>query len=408
VSDLRILWVKIGGLWPLDRGGRLRSFHLISELSRRHRMTVLTTHSGDSDPHGLATALPACQRITSLPHDMPKKESTAFARALVRSWFSPLPVDLWKAQAAALRAETDCLMKAGQVDLCVSDFLASAPNVPWGGPVPVLLFAHNVEHVIWKRLAETERRAWRRALLALEWRKMRRWEAATCARASLTVAVSEPDRALLAALAPGARVAASSTGVDTSYFRGNGIPEVPTRLVFTGSMDWYPNEDAILYFIDAILPAIRREVPGITLTVAGRQPSPRLRAVAERAGVRVTGTVTDVRPYIAEAAVYVVPLRVGGGTRLKIFEALAMEKAVLSTPTGVEGLPLTPGQHFILAEDPANFAAAAVKLLREPGARRALGANGRRLVEARYSWAQVAEEFDTYLQQAVLRPSTSP
>jgi polysaccharide biosynthesis protein PslH len=124
--------------------------------------------------------------------------------------------------------------------------------------------------------------------------------------------------------------------------------------------------------------------------------------------VRVTGTVTDVRPYIAEAAVYVVPLRVGGGTRLKIFEALAMEKAVLSTPTGVEGLPLTPGQHFILAEDPANFAAAAVKLLREPGARRALGANGRRLVEARYSWAQVAEEFETYLQQAVLRPSTPP
>jgi polysaccharide biosynthesis protein PslH len=401
VSDLRILWVKIGGLWPLDRGGRLRSFHLISELSRRHRMTVLTTHSGDSDPHGLATALPACQRITSLPHDMPKKESTAFARALVRSWFSPLPVDLWKAQAAALRAETDCLMKAGQVDLCVSDFLASAPNVPWGGPVPVLLFAHNVEHVIWKRLAETERRAWRRALLALEWRKMRRWEAATCARASLTVAVSEPDRALLAALAPGARVAASSTGVDTSYFRGNGIPEVPTRLVFTGSMDWYPNEDAMLHFVERILPLVRREIPQVRTTVVGRNPSERLRSVAAAAGIQVTGTVDDVRPYVARAAIYIVPLRVGGGTRLKIFEALAMGKAVVATSVGAEGLPLRPDHEFVQADDPPEFATAVVSLLRNPERRRAIATQGRRLVEERYSWRQIAQQFEGWCEEVV-------
>src|SRR6478736_2110447 len=119
-------------------------------------------------------------------------------------------------------------------------------------------------------------------------------------------------------------------------------------------MDWYPNEDAILYFLDAILPQVRREVPGVSLAVVGRDPTERLRAAAA-AGVRGTGTVADVRPYVAEAAVYVVPLRVGGGTRLKIFEALAMGKAVVSTSVGAEGLPMTPGQHFLQADSPEDF-----------------------------------------------------
>ena len=393
-SGLRIAWIKVGGLWPLDRGGRLRSFHMISQLARRHRVTVLTTHAADADPAGLAAALPGCERILSLPHHMPKRDSARFALALARSWLSPLPVDLWRTRVPALRAATAELLHAGAVDLCVADFLAAMPNIPTGGRAPVLLFAHNVEHMIWKRLAETERRPWRRALLELEWRKMRRWEAAACARAAFTVAVSEPDRAQLAALAPRARVAAVPTGVDTEYFAADGIAERPARLVFTGSMDWYPNEDAILHFIDAILPAIRREVPAVSLTVAGRHPSPRLRAAAERAGVTVTGTVPDVRPYIEEAQVYVVPLRVGGGTRLKIFEALAMGKAVVSTSTGAEGLPLVPGEHFARADTPEEFAATVVSLLHQPARRGRLGRAGRRLVEGRYSWARVARDFE--------------
>ena len=394
MSELNILWVKVGGAWPLDRGGRLRSYHLMAALARRHRLTVLTTHGGDADPEGLARALPGA-RVASFPHRMAKRDSAGFALSLARSWISPLPVDLWRARVPALRAELRARLDSGSVDLCIADFLAAMPNVPRGGRVPVLLFAHNVEHLIWKRLAETETRRWRRALLDVEWRKMRRWEAGACARASFTVAVSEPDRAQLQALAPRARIAAIATGVDTGFFAPNGVHERPARLVFTGSMDWYPNEDAILHFIESILPAIRRQVPEVALTVAGRHPSARLRAAAREAGVLVTGTVDDVRPYIAEAEVYVVPLRVGGGTRLKIFEALAMGKAVVSTSTGVEGLPLTPGEHFVEADAPAAFAAAVVDLLRAPARRRELGGAGRRLVEARYSWTQVAGEFET-------------
>ena len=401
MSEMRILWVKVGGIWPVNTGGRIRSFHIISELARRHRVTLLTTHRPGEDPHGLASRLSQCERVVSVPHAAPKAGETRFALALLGSWPSPLPVDLWKWRVPALRAEAGRLAGAGAVDLCVADFLTAVPNVPLTGPAPIVLFEHNVEHMIWKRLSEIETRRWRRALLEVEWRKMRRYEAHACARANATIAVSEADRALLAANAPGAGVFAISTGVDTSHFTPNGIPEAPAHLVFTGSMDWYPNEDAVLHLVNTILPSIRREIPGVSVTVAGRNPSPRVVEAAGEAGVRVTGTVDDIRPYIAEAAVYVVPLRVGGGTRLKIFEALAMAKGVVSTSVGAEGLPLVPGAHFLRADDPAEFARAVTSLLRDPARRRALGAAGRRFVEERYSWAKVAAEFETRCHEVV-------
>jgi glycosyltransferase involved in cell wall biosynthesis len=396
---MRILWVNVGGLWPLNTGGRQRSFHIISELTHRHQVILLTTHGPGDDPEGLVSHLPKIERVLSLPYATSKHDSIRFAMALSRSWFSPLAVNLWRWRIPALRKEVSRLLSPAKIDLCVADFLYAVPNVPFDTPVPVVLFNHNVEHVIWKRLCRIESRWWRRALLEIEWRKLRRYETRTCARAALTVTVSEADRDLLALNAPAARARAIPTGVDTSYFSPNGAGESAARLVFTGSMDWYPNEDAILHFIDAILPRIRREVPTASLTVVGRNPTPRLLTVAGKDGIRVTGTVDDVRPYMAEAAVYVVPLRVGGGTRLKIFEALAMGKAVVATTVGAEGLPLVPGEHFLQADEPADFSRAVVSLLRDAERRHLLGSAGRRLVKERYSWPQVAREFEAHLKE---------
>src|SRR5262249_8448219 len=142
--------------------------------------------------------------------------------------------------------------------------------------------------------------------------------------------------------------------------------ERAAHLVFSGSMDWHPNEDAVIHFADNILPRIRRDVPEATFTIIGRNPGARVRELADRPGIRVTGTIDDVRPAIAEGAVYVVPLRAGGGTRLKIFEALAMGKAVVSTTVGAEGLALVDGEHFVDANEPDEFATAVVDLLRDP------------------------------------------
>jgi glycosyltransferase involved in cell wall biosynthesis len=264
-----------------------------------------------------------------------------------------------------------------------------------------VLFEHNVEYQIWQRLAALERRPWLRALFEIEWRKLRAREAEACAQADLTIAVSEDDRRRLEQIAPGIRAASIPTGVDTTYFTPVPAAERPAHLVFSGSMDWHPNEDAVVYFADAILPRIRAEVPDVTFTVVGRNPTDRLRDIAARNGITVTGTVADVRPSIAEAAVYVVPLRAGGGTRLKIFEAFAMARPVVSTTVGAEGLGIGPGKHYVAADRPAEFAASVVALLRDPARRHQLGDAGRRLVESCYSWPTVTRVFERQCEEVV-------
>ena len=391
---MRILWVKMNGLWPSTTGGRVRSLQIVSALARRHQVTVVTTHGPGDDPDGLTRELSHCHQVISTPYVPPKRRSSGFPAAVVRSWLSSYPVDLWKWRVPKVRRQVRALCDSGTVDLCVADFLFAAANVPMGGSVPVALFEHNVEFLIWQRLCALESNPLRRALFEIEWRKLRAREADACRQADLTIAVSEDDRRRLDAIAPGIRTAAIPTGVDTNYFTPNGHGERPDHLVFSGSMDWHPNEDAIGYFADAILPRIRADVPGVSVTVVGRNPGARLRELASRTGIVLTGTVTDVRPAMAEAAVYVVPLRAGGGTRLKIFEALAMAKPVVSTTVGAEGLSLEPGRHFVAADDPGEFADAVVGLLRDPQKRRTLGQAGRDLVETYYSWPTVAREFE--------------
>ena len=402
---MRILWVKMGGLWPCTTGGRVRSLQTITALARHHRVTVVTTHGPDDDPQGLAERLSCCDQVISIPFAAPKHGSVAFVGTLARSWLSRDPVELWKWRLAALQEIVRGLIDKDGVDLCVADFLLAASNVPLGGNVPVVLFEHNVEYLIWKRIADLETQPIRRAILDVEWRKLRAREADACKRADLTIAVSEDDRQRLAELAPNGRIVSVPTGVDTTYFVQNGFKELPTQLVFSGSMDWHPNEDAVVHFADAILPRIRAEIPDASLTVVGRNPSQRLRDVAQRTGMRVTGTVDDVRPSIGEASVYVVPLRAGGGTRLKIFEALAMSKPVVSTTVGAEGLALEHGRHFLAADEPQAFADAVIGLLRDPARRRMLGDAGRHLVETHYSWSTVARTFEEHCE-AVLNSRT--
>ena len=398
---MRILWVKMGGLWPATTGGRVRTLNTISQLSRRHQVTVITTSGHGDDADGLAKQLAHCEQVISVPYAVPKRGSAAFSAALVGSWFSQYPVDLWKWRVADVRRQARSVIAAGGVDLCVADFLFAAPNVPMGGPVPVILFEHNVEYLIWKRLAALETSPWKRMLFEMEWRKVRAREADACRRADLTVAVSEDDKQRLLDLGSDIRATAIPTGVDTSYFKSGAFPENPTRLVFSGSMDWHPNEDAVCYFVENVLPRIQSEVPGVSFTIVGRNPGARVRDLAGPPGVEVTGTVDDVRPAIGTASVYVVPLRAGSGTRIKIFEALAMGKAVVSTTVGAEGLALDSGRHFLAADTPHDFAQAVITLLRDPDRRRALGDAGRALVEANYSWATVARQFEERCEEVV-------
>jgi glycosyltransferase involved in cell wall biosynthesis len=240
-----------------------------------------------------------------------------------------------------------------------------------------------------------------RQLLAQQWRRMLRFERDALGRFDLVLAVSDTDSRTFERLYPGTiqtPIHVVQTGVDTQYFTPT-APDIARRahLVFTGSMDWLPNEDGMLYFVREILPLIRAQEPDATLSVIGRAPTPAVRRLAEEHGVEVTGRVDDVRPHIAAGSVYIVPLRIGGGTRLKIFEAMGMAKAIVSTTVGAEGLPVTPGTDIAIADEPHAFAEAVVRLIRDGGARQRLEAAARSLVVARYDWSAVAQDFEDAL-----------
>jgi glycosyltransferase involved in cell wall biosynthesis len=281
------------------------------------------------------------------------------------------------------------------VDLVVCDFLAPSINVPDDLPCATLLFEHNVEALIWKRHWKVARDRPSRRYFRAQWRRMRAFEARECRRYGHVVVVSPEDRHLVSRTYGVRRVSDVPTGVDTAFFRPSGEwSRDPHGMVFTGSMDWIPNEDAVRFFLQHILPRVRQAVPDATLTVVGRDPSPALVALgAQEHGVVVTGRVEDVRPYMERAALYVVPLRIGGGTRLKIFEAMAMGMPIISTRVGAEGLPVRDGTDIVLADAPEEFARAAIQLLTQEGRARALGQEASRLVRTRLGWDRATAEF---------------
>ena len=182
-------------------------------------------------------------------------------------------------------------------------------------------------------------------------------------------------------------------GVDVAHYQPDFSAEAPAHLIYIGSMDWYPNEDAVSFFADEVLPQIHAEVPDVKFSIVGGNPSARVQKLAEKDGIVVTGRVPEIKPYFAEATVFVVPLRIGSGTRLKILEALAMGKAIVSTSVGAEGLDLKDGAEIFIADEPTVFAEAVTRLLKDPSLRRRIGESGRARVEQDYDWRSISEKL---------------
>jgi sugar transferase (PEP-CTERM/EpsH1 system associated) len=399
---MRILWLKAGLLLPLDKGGNLRSWHLMRHLARRHEVTFLSFAESNSASQDVDAMRAVAARVEIIPRREPRKGSLRFYLSVCLHLFDPLPYAVGQYRSRAYRRRVRQLLATTRFDLILCDFLPPAINMPRSLPCPSVLFTHNVESQIWERHAGTVRGPIRRWLYRMQYQRMERFEGRTVGRFDRVLAVSESDARALSrrypeALSESPRVV--PTGVDTSFFTGwSGTSGGEERqLVFTGSMDWLPNEDAMVFFCREILPRIQDEEPHARLAIVGRRPSATVRALSACRGVLVTGRVEDVRPHLGQASVYVVPLRVGGGTRLKIFEAMAMGKAVVSTTIGAEGLPVVDGEHLMLADDPASFARVVVELLRNSDRRLTLGRSARALVTSQYDWAQVATAFENAL-----------
>lgn len=406
---MKILWLNSGLLLPLDKGGKLRTWHLMVHLARRHEVTYLSFADETQTEADRAGMGEVCGRLETVPRSDPAKGTPGFYLQAARYTVDPVPYAVAKYRSAAYRARLESLLARERYDAIVCDFLPPVVNMPDRVPCPTILFTHNVEAEIWRRHAETAANPLSRFLLTWQWERMLRFERQALERFDLVLAVSNADATTFGRLYPGALrhpVHVVQTGVDTQYFEPSAVAVRPRHLVFTGSMDWLPNEDGMLYFVRDILPRIREAEPGATLSIIGRAPTPAVRRLAEQAGIEVTGRVDDVRPHVAAGTVYIVPLRIGGGTRLKIFEAMAMAKAVVSTTVGAEGLPVTDGRDVIIADEPARFARQVVRLLRDATARERIEAEARRLVVERYDWSAVAHDFEEAL--ARLRTDRQP
>ncbi len=396
---MKILWVKAGGLVPPDIGGKIRSYCILKELAKTHAVTLFTfyaAHPGDMHSQ-LDTEF---EKVVYLPMHVATNRGLGELTSFVSNVFSPWPHTVSKYCRPEVVASLRELLAEQSYDVIVCDFVVAAGAIPWEVECPKVVFTHNVEALIWRRHFEVSRNPVWRLVSWGEYQKMIRFEKSFLKKSQHVLTVSEADRDFFGRFIDSSKMTIVSTGVDTEYFRPDAGKELSCSLVFTGSMDWMPNEDGVLYFLRLILPLIRWEIPQVRFNIVGRQPSDKLRAaVASDPGVRVTGRVEDIRPYVHEGSVYVVPLRIGSGTRLKIFEAMAMGKAIVSTSLGAEGLPVNDGSDISIADSPEEFARKVVALLRDPEERSRLGLAARQLVEQRYSWSSVAAEFDAVLRR---------
>lgn len=401
---MRILWLKTELLHPVDKGGKIRTYHLLKQLKANHHITYLTLDDGSAPPDAAASAGEYCHDLIRIPHLTRAKFSTGFYAELALNLVSSLPYAIRKYKSDAMtRAISDATSK-GNFDVVICDFLAPAVNLPHILKTPVVLFQHNVEAEIWRRHHEVQQNPVKRRYLYWQWRKMQRFERDACRRVDSVIAVSEADARVMERDYGIAKVHDIPTGVDIDFFKPSyNANSRPNSLVFTGSMDWLPNEDAMRFFVDDILPIIKQRIPDVHLTIVGRNPYPSLVELAQQdPALTVTGRVDDVRRYIEEAIAFIVPMRIGGGTRLKIYEALAMEKPVISTTIGAEGLPLHHGSQLLIADDPQTFAEAVMKVLSDSEFATRLGNNAAQLVRQNFGWSGVASAFANLCSDAII------
>jgi len=394
---LRILWVKANRILPVTSGGDIRSYHIARHLARLHELVFLSYYDGERDPTYEADLKSHFPSSVSIATGKPQSRTVARGLDYIRRVPSRLPYAVGRFHSAPVQNAVQSYFDQRRFDVAVCDFLDAAVNFPAALSVPSVLFEHNVESQIWRRHAETNSNPLKRRVYELEFKKMARFERQSVMRFHHVIAVSERDRSLMETWVEGARITVVPTGVDLAQFHPDSSAKPDRNVIFVGAMDWEPNVDAMEYFCAEIWPLILGQMPEAKLRIVGRNPLERVHRLASES-VEVTGRVPDVRGHLREAAVVVVPLRIGGGTRLKIYEAMAAGRAVVSTAIGAEGLDVHHGRDIVLANSPRSFADAVLTLLRDENLRKKYEAAARELAR-KYDWSGIALKFAQVLER---------
>ncbi len=397
---MKILWVKPGKLLPLDTGGKLRTYNILRHLAAGHDLTYLSYYSGQRDEaydREILTHLPGT--ITVSTADVGSTSFERYVDYMRRvTWRAPYAVSRFA--APEVRQILRDWIPQRRFDVAVCDFLASALNFPETLATPTALFQHNVETLLWKRRAEFESKWFDRMVSKFEYVKMRSFERQQARRFHHVIAVSEADRQAMSAMVDPSHISVVPTGVDLAKYRYDpDLRPLKGLVVFVGSMDWQPNIDGVEFFCQQVWPLVISKIPDAKFRVVGRDPHPRVKKLSSES-IEITGTVPSVVEHLREAAVIVVPLRMGGGTRIKIYEGMAMGKATVSTTVGAEGLDVQHGRDILLEDQPSDFANAVVTLLLNEELRRQYELAA--VTTARqYDWSVISQRFVEVLEKTV-------
>jgi glycosyltransferase involved in cell wall biosynthesis len=389
--------------FPTDSGKRIRTVELLIRAARESELLLLVPEESPPAAEHLAVMKAAGVDVVRVARRPLVKRGPRFAWDLLRNVFLPVPYMVMAHRLRAVRDRVAALVAERKPDLIHVEWTPLVANVPAGLGIPVVISAHNVESDIWARYRDAERSWFRRSYIALQLRKVRRFERRALAEADAVIAVSEGDAKTIREWTGQPHVTVVPNGVDAERFAPvPGPAEGSKELLFLGSLDWRPNQDGVVWFLEHVWDRVLRAMPEATFCVVGRSPPEWLVTKCRAArNTTVEASVPDVRPFIARTAALVVPLRVGGGSRLKICEALAMGRPVVSTTVGAEGLELDGGA--VIADEPDAFAKAACEAISDPDAATSRAARGRASVLRHHEWGTAAPILVAAWRQAVER-----
>ena len=393
---MKILWVNQYFLHPTERGGQIRSMGILKPLHARHEVHYAALEDPRSSV-GRDMAHTFCSHAYPVPHPVVSRRSPKIGLQIAQHLaLSDLPLAVTRYESAALRETVRTLLARENFDAVVCDFAASGVNMPTlDGAV---LFQHNVETTIFERHAEHAKTPMHRWFYTLQADRMRRYEERVCRESAHVIAVSPVDADRMRSMFGITHVSDVPTGVDVQSLQHAGPRATSTDFVFVGSMDWLPNIDGMLWFAAEILPKLRAHKPDCSVAIVGRRPDPRLVALAAADPlITVTGTVDDVRPYLWASRVAILPLRIGGGTRMKVYESMAAGVPMVSTAVGMEGLACVPGRDLLVADSPDEFAARCIEMLEDRALADRIADNAFALVDRECSWDAVATQFEDTL-----------
>ena len=397
---MKILFLSPTVPFPLTDGGRIRVFNLLKQIAKKCEVTLLALETLPTDAESIVHLERFGIQVHLVRHggELPPVSLGTILSAFLRR----VPITVARYNVPAYRQKFKELVATETFDLVHYEMFHVA-QFHTEADLPSLLSQQNVDSAIWRRLCQETANPLQKCLYWTQQRAFERYERLMSPKFDVVTCASEIDRQTFQRASAGGRFEIIPNGVDIEDYQPDfttggeppraGLDAQGAHLIYIGSMDWYPNEDAVTFFADEVLPEIHAKLPNVQFSAVGGNPSPRVQKLGENPQILVTGRVPEIKPYFARATVFVVPLRIGSGTRLKILEALAMGKAVVSTTVGAEGLGLVDGKEILIADEPKAFAESVLRLLTDASLCREMGENGRARVERDYDWRRIGEKL---------------